>query len=114
MGGASVGVGAEVGEERAGGNVGERVGQVTRCDGERLIDTVTARREHGPVDRLLELVDLVADGPVAGNTVVNRMEPVGLDLQLVAIQRDHQLAEVLAFLPGLDHGRAAVDDDRLL
>ena len=112
--GVSEGVGAEVGEERAGGDVGERVGQVPRRHRQRLIDAVAARREHGLGDRLLELVDLVGDGPVAGNGVVDRVEPVGLDRQLAAVQRDHQFAEVLAFLPGLDHGRAAVDDDRLL
>ena len=104
----------EVGEEGAGGDVGEGVGQVLRRHRQRLIDAVTARCEHGPGDRLLELVDLVGNGPVAGNGVVDRVEPVGLDRQLAAVQGDHQFAEVLAFLPGLDHGRAAVDDDRLV
>jgi hypothetical protein len=41
------------------------------------------------------------------------VEPVGLDLQLAAIQGDHQLAEVLSLQSGLDHRRAFVDDDRL-
>ena len=76
----------EVGEEGAGGDVGERVGQVPRRHGQRLIDAVTARGEHGPGDSLLELVDLVGDGPVAGNGVVDRVEPVGLDRQLAAVQ----------------------------
>ena len=42
------------------------------------------------------------------------IELVGLDRQLAAVQGDHQFAEVFAILPGLDHGRAAVDDDRLV
>ena len=42
------------------------------------------------------------------------IEPVGLDRQLAAVQRDHQFAEVLAVLPGLHHRRAAIDDDRLV
>ena len=37
-----------------------------------------------------------------------------LDRQLAAVQRDHQFAEVLSILPGLDHGCASVDDDRLV
>ena len=68
----SEGVGDEVGEERAGGDVGERVGQVPRRDRQRLIDAVAARREHDPGDRLLEGVDLAGDGSVAGNGVVDR------------------------------------------
>ena len=35
-------------------------------------------------------------------------------VSLLAVQRDHQFAEIAALLPGLDHRRAAVDDDRLL
>ena len=41
------------------------------------------------------------------------IELVGIDRQLAAIQADHQFAEVFAILPGLDHGCAAIDDDRL-
>ena len=73
----------EVGEERAGSDVGERVGQVLRRHCQRLIDAVAAGREHGLGDRLLELFDLVGNGPVAGNGVVDRVELVGLDRQLV-------------------------------
>ena len=54
-------------------------------------------------DGLLELVDLIGDGLVAGNSVVDRIEPVGVHRQLAAIQRHDQLAEVLPFLAGLDH-----------
>ena len=74
--GVSEGVGAEVGEECAGSDVGERVGNVPRRHRQRLIDAVTARREHDLGDGLLELVDLVGDGPVAGNGVVDRDEAV--------------------------------------
>ena len=111
--GFSEGVGDEIGEGGAGGDVRVRVGQVPRRHGQRLIDAVTAGREHDLGDRLLERVDLPGDGPVAGNGVVNRVEPVGLDCQLAAIQRNHQFAQVLSIFPGLDHGRAVVDDDRV-
>ena len=107
-------VGDEIGEERAGGDVGERVGDIPRRHRQWLIDAVTARREYNLGDILFELVDLVGNGPVAGYGVVDRVEPVGLDRQLVAVHRDHQFAEVLSVLSGLDHGRASVDDDRLV
>ena len=112
--GVSEGIGAEIGEDGAGGDVGESVGNVPRRHRQRLIDAVAARREHDLGDGLLELADFVADGPIAGNGVVDRVELVGFNRQLVAIQGDHQFAEVFAILPGLDHGRAAVDDDRLV
>ena len=103
----------EIGEDRAGGDIGIRVGKVLRNDRQRLVDAVAAGGEHGRGDGLLELFDLVGNGPVAGNGVVDRVKAIGLDLQFAAVQCDHQFAQVLPFLSGLDHRRAVVDDDRL-
>ena len=112
--GISEGIGAKIGEDSAGRDVGKGVGKILRRHRQRLIDAVTARCEHGRGDRFLELIDLVRNGAVAGNAVVDRIESIGLDLQLVAVQGDHQLAKIPAFQSGLDHRRAVVDDDRFL
>ena len=70
------------------------LGRSCGAHGQRLIDAVTARREHDLGDGLLEFFDFVGDGSVAGNGVVDRMQLVGLDRLLVAVQGDHQFAEI--------------------
>jgi len=42
------------------------------------------------------------------------VEPVGIDRELCAVDADHQLADILAFLSGLHYRCAAIDNDRLL
>ena len=72
FGGLSEHVGTEVGEDRAGGNIGVGVGQILRGDCQRLIDTVASGGKDSRGDPLLQFVDLGGNGPVSGNAVVDR------------------------------------------
>ena len=82
----SEGIGDEIGEDRAGPDVGKGVGQIFRRQRQRLVDAVATRGKHGRADRCLKVVDLVLNGAVAGNAVVDRIEPIGLDLKPAAFQ----------------------------
>jgi len=107
-------VGAQVGEDGAGGDVGEGVDDVPWSDGERLVDAVSARGKDDLANSLFDPLDFLVHGIVAGHAVVHRMQLVGFDGKLATIEGNHEFSEVLAILPGLNDRSVTIDDDRLV